>query len=268
VRPRIPPHAALSSPASTICDGFRLRLSFRPPAKPETQDLFSGLAGAAYSRRARLLSLGQEPRWHRFLVDRIDVEPDDHVLDVCTGTGAVAERLVLARRCRVTGLDQSEAMLAVARARLEEAGVAQRVALVQGEAERLPFADGAFDALTVTYLLRYVDDPAATLSELARVVRPGGTLASMEFGVPPRALPRAAWRLYTGAVLPAAGAAVGGPAWWRAGRFLHESIPDLYRRHPLPDLLGLYRAAGLGALRVRRLSFGGAVVIWGVRRGG
>ena len=187
------------------------------------------------------------------------------MLDVCTGTGAVAERIVLAHRCRVTGIDQSEAMLAVARARLEEAGLAQRVTLVQGEAERLPFEDGAFDALAVTYLLRYVDDPSATLRELVRVVRPGGTLASMDFGVPPHALPRAAWRLYTGAVLPAAGLAVGGRAWWRAGRFLHHSIPGLYDRHPLPALLDLYRAAGLEDLRVRRLSFGGGVVIWGAR---
>jgi demethylmenaquinone methyltransferase/2-methoxy-6-polyprenyl-1,4-benzoquinol methylase len=243
-------------------------MSFRPPAKPETQDLFAGLAGDDYSRRARLLSLGQEPRWHRFLVDRLPVGPDDHVLDVCTGTGAVAERIVLRHRCRVTGLDQSAGMLAAARGRLARAGVLQRVTLVQGEAERLPFPDASFDALAVTYLLRYVEDPPAVLAELARVVRPGGTLASMEFGVPPRGPARAAWRLYTGAVLPAAGFLVGGRPWWRAGRFLHESIPDLYRRHPMPALLEAYRAAGLEDLRLRRLSLGGGVVIWGRRAPG
>lgn len=187
------------------------------------------------------------------------------MLDVATGTGAVVERLVLRHRCRVTGIDQSADMLRSARARLEAAGLAQRVTLMEGEAEHLPFPDGAFDALTVTYLLRYVDDPAATLRELARVVRPGGTLASLEFGVPPHALPRAAWRLYTGVALPLGGMAVGGRAWWAAGRFLHRSIPDLYRRHPVPDLLGLYRAAGLTEMRMRRLSFGGGVVIWGER---
>ena len=240
-------------------------MGFRPPAKPETQDLFAGLAGDAYSRRARLLSLGQEPRWHRSLVSRLPVGPDDHVLDVCTGTGAVAERIVLTHRCRVTGLDQSTAMLAAARGRLADAGVLQRVTLVQGEAERLPFPDAAFDALSVTYLLRYVDDPPAVLRELARVVRPGGTLASMDFGVPPWAPARVAWQAYTGAVLPAAGLGGGGRPWWRAALFLHESIPDLYRRYPMPALLGAYRAAGLEDVRVRRLSFGGGVVIWGRR---
>ena len=193
--------------------------------------------------------------------------PDARVLDVATGTGAVAERLVRRYGCRVTGIDQSADMLAAARERLERAGVAGRVTLVEGEAESLPFPDAAFDALTVTYLLRYVDDPAAVLRELARVVRPGGALASLEFGVPSRAPARAAWRLYTGVLLAAGGTAVGGRGWWRAGRFLHRSIPDLYRRHPLPELIGLYRAAGLEDVRVRRLSFGGGVVIWGVRAG-
>lgn len=151
-------------------------------------------------------------------------------------------------------------MLAPARAALGDAAT-----LVRARAEELPFEDASFDALTVTYLLRYVDDPAAVLRELARVVRPGGAFASLEFGVPPRAPARAAWRLYTGAILPAAGLAVGGAAWWRAGRFLSASIPDLYRRHPLPDLLEMHRAAGFTKLRVRRPSFGGAVLIWGER---
>lgn len=227
--------------------------------------LFAELAGPAYSRKAAFLSLGQEPRWHRFLVDRLRVGPEAQVLDVATGTGAVAEQLVLRRRCAVTGVDQSPDMLEAARGRLMARGLLQRVTLVEAEAERLPFDDGVFDALTVTYLLRYVDDPPAVLRELARVVRPGGTIASLEFGVPRFGPARLAWRAYTGAVLPALGLVVGGPGWWRAGRFLHRSIPGFYERHPLPALLDEYRAAGIAGLRVRRLSFGGGVVIWGAR---
>lgn len=238
---------------------------FRPPAKEGTQDLFAGLAGPDYSRRAALLSLGQEPRWHRLLVEGMPVAADAHVLDVATGTGAVAERLVLMRRCRVTGIDQNPHMLAAASLRLQDAGLLHRVRLMEAEAERLPFDDASFDGLTVTYLLRYVADPAATLRELVRVLRPGAPFASLEFGVPPRALPRAAWRLYTGALLPAGGALVGGRRWWHVGRFLHRSIPDLYARHPLPALLDMHRDAGLTELRVRRPSFGGAVLIRGVR---
>ena len=185
------------------------------------------------------------------------------MLDVATGTGAVAAELVLQHRCRVTGVDQSPPMLAAASARLDDLGLSQRVTLVEGEAERLPFPDASFDGLTVSYLLRYVADPGATLRELVRVVRPGGILASLEFGVPPLRPARAAWRLYTGVLLPVGGLVMGGRPWWRAGRFLHRSIPDFYERHPLPELLDLYRAAGLDAVRLRRLSLGGAVVIWG-----
>ena len=120
------------------------------------------------------------------------------VLDVATGTGLVAERL-LARGHRVTGLDQSPDMLAVARSRFGD-----RVDLVEASATELPFADASFDHLTFTYLLRYVDDPAATLAELARVVRPGGTIANLEFCVP-RGIWRPLWDLYVGVGLPALG---------------------------------------------------------------
>ncbi len=190
--------------------------------------------------------------------------PEAHVLDVATGTGAVAAQLVRRHGCRVTGVDASPDMLRHARERLRAAGAADRVVLLEGRAERLPFDDASFDGLTVTYLLRYVDDPAATLRELARVLRPGATLASLDFAVPPRALARAAWRSYVEVGLPAAGALVG-PGWYRAGRFLARSIPDFDRRHPMPQLLGLYAAAGLESLALRRLSLGGGAVIWGRR---
>ena len=140
-------------------------MGFRPPAKPETQDLFAGLAGDAYSRRARLLSLGQEPRWHRYLVDRLPVGPEHHVLDVCTGTGAVAERIVLTHRCRVTGLDQSTAMLELASARVPDAG------FVQSDALRLPFQDGTFERIFTSHFYGHLEDPerGRFLAEARRV---------------------------------------------------------------------------------------------------
>src|SRR6266568_3303507 len=171
--------------------------------------LFAPL-GPTYDRYAALLSFGQDPRWRRFLVARIDAGPGDTVLDVATGTGAVARELIRQRRCTVVGLDQSPEMLAEARRRLG-AGVR----LVEGTADRLPFDDASFDGLTFTYLLRYVDDPPATLHELARVVRRGGTIASLEFAVP-RGLWRPLWELYVRAALPAAGRAIS-PGWRRVG---------------------------------------------------
>ena len=219
------------------------------------RSLFAPL-GPTYDRVGAVLSLGQDPRWRRALVARV---PHDggHVLDVATGTGLVAAQL-LAHGHRVTGLDQSPDMLAEARRRFGD-----RVRLVEASATAIPFPDASFDHLTFTYLLRYVDDPAATLAELARVVRPGGTISSLEFGVP-RGIWRPLWDLYVDVGLPTAGRLVS-TAWRDVGRFLGPSIRGFYARLPLERQLGLWRAAGVPDVRARRMSVGGGVVIWGTR---
>jgi len=188
-------------------------------------DLFAPL-GPTYDRYARLLSFGQDPRWRQFLVSRLEVGPGDTVLDVATGTGAVAAELLRQKGCAVCGLDQSAEMLLEARRRLPGA-----VRLVQGDAEALPFPDESFDGLTVTYLLRYVDDPGATLAELARVVRPGRTLASLEFAVPDGPVARRLWELYVRIGLPGLGRLIS-PGWAEVGRFLGPSIRELWASYP------------------------------------
>ena len=217
--------------------------------------LFAPL-GPSYDRVGAALSFGQDPRWRRFLVSRL---PRDggHVLDVATGTGLVAQAL-LGLGFRVTGLDQSPEMLARARARF-----GGRVELVEASAESLPFPDASFDHLTFTYLLRYVDDPAATLGELARVVRPGGTMAMLEFGLP-RGIWRPAWDVWVGVGLPLAGRLIS-PGWLEVGRFLGPSIRAFHARHPEDELLALWRDAGIGDVASRRLSLGGGLVVWGRR---
>ena len=220
--------------------------------------LFAPL-GPTYDRYARLLSFGQDGRWRSFLVGRIAAGPGDTVLDVATGTGTVAIELVRRKGCRVVGLDQSLGMLAVARER-----VPPEVELVHGDADHLPFEDGSFDGLTFTYLLRYVDDPAATLAELARVVRPGGSIAGLEFGLPESPLVRAAWEAYVGVGLPTTGRLIS-PGWAEVGGFLGKSVREFWETWPHERLLGACRDAGIEDVRRRSLTFGGGVVIWGRR---
>ncbi len=227
------------------------------------RELFAPL-GPPYDRYARLLSFGQDPRWRAYLVSRVDVRPPDTVLDVATGTAAVAIELVRFTGCSVVGIDQSPEMLTAGRVRVERAGFAARIELREGPAEELPFDDQSFDALTFTYLLRYVDDPAATLRELVRVVRRGGTIAALEFGVPPQPA-RALWELWVRVGLPAAGRLIS-PGWAEVGRFLGPSIRDFYERYPLRTLAQLWRDCGVEDVRWRRLSLGGGVVMWGRRR--
>jgi demethylmenaquinone methyltransferase/2-methoxy-6-polyprenyl-1,4-benzoquinol methylase len=212
-----------------------------------------------------VMSFGQDPRWRRALVAGIDPGPHQRVLDVAAGTGLVSAELVRHGAGQVVALDQSEAMLGRARTRAARDPVlAQRVTFVAGEAERLPFADGEFDALSFTYLLRYVDDRAATMRELARVVRPGGRIGMLEFGVPSQPVLRAAWRAYTRVGLPAVGR-LASPAWHEVGRFLGPSIEGLAAQEP--DLPALWRAAGIADVRERRMSFGAGLLMWGVRDG-
>jgi demethylmenaquinone methyltransferase/2-methoxy-6-polyprenyl-1,4-benzoquinol methylase len=235
--------------------------------KRHARHLFAGIA-ADYDRWAQVLSLGQDRRWHDVMVETIApaaARDGALIADVATGTGAVA--IALARRypCRVVGIDQSPDMLAGARERIDASGLAEQIDLVEAPAEELPVAPGSVDALTHTYLLRYVDDPAAVLRTLAAAVRPGGMMASLEFGVP-RGAELAAWRAYTRVGLPLAGA-LAGPAWVHTGRFLGPSIERFWKAYPLDTVLGMWAGAGMERIRSRRLSAGGGIVIWGVRSG-
>jgi demethylmenaquinone methyltransferase / 2-methoxy-6-polyprenyl-1,4-benzoquinol methylase len=227
------------------------------PRKRHALGLFEGLP-ARYDRTGAVMSFGQDPRWRAAMVAAVDPQPGQRVLDVATGTGMVA-RALARRGAIVTALDQSAAMLDVARARAQPG-----IAFMEGEAERLPFADASFDALTFTYLLRYVDDPHATLTELARVVKPAGRIGMVEFGVPRNPALKPLWRLHTRAGLPLIGRLVS-PAWYEVGRFLGPNIEQFHAAHP--DLATVWRAAGIADVQARHMSFGAGLVMWGVRDG-
>src|SRR5713226_10550797 len=145
-------------------------------------------------------------------------------------------------------------------------GLGEPVRFVLGRAEVLPFPSDRFDAVTFTYLLRYVDDPAATLAELVRVLKPRGMLANLEFHLPSLPVWRPLWWLYTRVGLPAAGR-VSSRDWYEAGRFLGPSISGFYAEHPLDEQLAMWRAAGITDVRARVMSLGGGVVIWGLKSG-
>jgi demethylmenaquinone methyltransferase/2-methoxy-6-polyprenyl-1,4-benzoquinol methylase len=239
-----------------------------------TRELFTPLP-SRYDRLAEFLSFGQNGRWRRAMVSHaVNGEQSrdggkQRVLDVASGTAGVA--IALARGLpdtAVIGVDLTEAMLRTGATNLDAAKLDGQVRLVAGRAERLPFPDASFDALTFTYLLRYTDDPAATLAELARVVRPGGTMASLEFCVPPRPWWRFWWVGYTRLVLPVAGLVTGGPAGWGVGRFLGPSISGHYQRYPVDWTVRAWESAGFTDVGTRVMSLGGGLVMWGTRAGG
>src|SRR4029077_4743668 len=288
VAPPLPPEAPVTTMTrgrGEACAGSLMTLAFQiaetmswnPPSgvgnvasadrgsarKRQALELVRGLP-RRYDLLSSALSFGQDPRWRRALVDAVAPASGQRVLDVATGTGMVAAGLAARGDCSVVGIDQSAEMLSAARARF---GAAARVELIEGQAEALPFANASFDALTFTYLLRYVDDPPATMRELARVVRPGGRVASLEFGVPPWLPARAAWRLST-ARGPPLRRRLASREGAEVGRFLGPSIRGFYERHPLNRIVAYWREAGLQDVAVRRMSPGGGVVISATRADG
>jgi demethylmenaquinone methyltransferase / 2-methoxy-6-polyprenyl-1,4-benzoquinol methylase len=261
------------------------------------RDLFAPLPGR-YDLLEEILSFGQNGRWRSAMVDHV-LRADGVILDVASGTAGVALQLAArgtadgapgnaaggapgnaaggapgnaaggaGRGVTVVGVDLTEEMLRQGHRRVAAAGRGDQVGLVVGRAEQLPFPDGYFDALTFTYLLRYVRDPQATLAELARVLRPGGTMASLEFCVPEGPLWHPAWWAYTRLALPAGGFLLGGREWFRVGRFLGPNISAHYRRYPVSWTVEAWQKAGLTDVGTRVMSLGGGLVMWGTRQGG
>ena len=269
-----------------------------------------------YDRLAEVLSMGQNRRWRRAMVDRIAAglhprasptsalpgsssgsERQPVLLDVASGTAGVALQLADRLGATVVGVDLSLEMLAQGSRNVDAweassvrtgprrtgsagtsaavtgpsgavTGPSGAVALAAGRAEQLPFPDAAFDGLTFTYLLRYVADIDETMTELARVVRPGAPVASLDFMVPPRLVWRVLWFAYTRLLLPVAGWCAGGREWSAVGRFLGPNISGHYRRYPVDRIVAAWQAAGLVDVGWRTMSLGGGLVMWGRRSGG
>jgi demethylmenaquinone methyltransferase / 2-methoxy-6-polyprenyl-1,4-benzoquinol methylase len=225
--------------------------------------LFEGIA-PQYDRVGALLSLGQDPRWRRFLVSKTNAIPSSWVLDVAAGTQLVSRELAARKRVRVVALDQSQPMLVAGGEPTRLAGLDDLIHPVVGRAERQPFADETFASVTLTYLLRYVDDPTETVRELVRVLSPGGSIAMLEFHVPDGALLHAGWWGYTRLALPAVGSIVS-PAWARTARFLGPNVSAFVEDHPVREWVGWFQRAGIDHVRTRSFLFGSAIVLWGVK---
>jgi len=219
--------------------------------------LFKGIA-PAYGTPAEILSFAQYGRWRRALVRSLGLSTRDLVLDVATGTGLIARDIIKQYGCHVVGADQSLDMMGRAE------GLPDRVG---ADANALPFHDSRFDGLIFSYLFRYVADPAATLHELVRVLRPGGVIASVEFGVPPSPLPRIGWSVHALGVFPFATRAFGSE-WAHVGSFLPHSIVEWAHEWPLERQVAMWEAAGIREIKTRRMTFGTGVLIKGRKRGG
>jgi demethylmenaquinone methyltransferase/2-methoxy-6-polyprenyl-1,4-benzoquinol methylase len=215
----------------------------------EVRTMFDRIA-PVYDVMNRVMTAGLDRRWRRLAVRSV-VWPGDRVLDACCGTGDLAVEAER-RGGRVVGLDFSGRMLE--RAHLKSG----TIEWVQGDALDLPFGDGEFDAATVGFGVRNLDDLERGLRELARVLRPGGKLAVLEI-TRPRGILRPFFRLWLDALIPLAGRVLpGGKAY--------TYLPASVRRFPGPDDLStLLEAGGFREVRYRLLGGGSVALHTGVR---
>jgi demethylmenaquinone methyltransferase/2-methoxy-6-polyprenyl-1,4-benzoquinol methylase len=248
--------------------------------------IFDSIA-PGYDRANRLMSLGRDRRWRSLVAARCALPPGGHALDLCCGTGELTLALAAsAPGARVTGLDLSGEMLALARRKVAEldgsperddearlpghhakrsinsdakgrinTDAKGRIDFVEADATRLPFPDDSFDAVTVGWGLRNVPDLAATLREMARVLKPGGVMVSIDMGHPLSPLVSSVYWFVSKRFVPTVGRVVARNE--EAYRYLHDSARGFIDQR---ELASRFAALGLSAVRVRNF-LGGAVAL-------
>lgn len=226
-------------------------MSGAPTPRDGSGAMFDAIAGR-YDLVNRVISLGIDQRWRRETVRALGLTGDGaRVLDLATGTADLA--ILTAEThpgAAVTGLDPSRNMLAVGREKLGARGLSNRVTLVEGEAERLPFEGASFDGVTMAFGIRNVPDRPAALREMARVTRPGGRVCILELAEPERGPLAAAARFHIHTVVPGIGALLSGR---REYHYLQRSIAAFPSRERFAETM---RESGLDVIEARPMTFG------------
>lgn len=228
--------------------------------KEEVREMFDNIA-PKYDLLNHTLSVNIDRIWRCRVVNEVRRAKPRRILDVATGTGDLA--IALARRIRdvqVMGVDLSEAMLAVARRKVEARGLDSRIVLERGDAEHLDVADASVDAATVAFGVRNFGDLGAGLRELARTIKPGGKVVILEFSRPRNRVFRALYEFYSYKILPRIGGLVSRDK--RAYEYLPASVGEF----PAPGVfLEMMEKAGFRNCRARSQSFGIAQIYIGER---
>ena len=217
--------------------------------------MFDAIAGR-YDFLNHLLSAGLDKRWRRQAIDVLRLTGRETVLDLCTGTADVALAAMSAQRHagRVVGVDFSAAMLRIGNEKVRAASADGRrpaIALIRGDAMRIPLRDGSTDAATIGFGIRNVEQPASACREIARVLRPGGTLVILEFSLPRSPALRNFYLWYFRRVLPLIGRVVSNhPS-------AYTYLPASVEAFPSPEEFAQQlRDAGFGTVRAVPLTFG------------
>jgi demethylmenaquinone methyltransferase / 2-methoxy-6-polyprenyl-1,4-benzoquinol methylase len=220
-----------------------------PDVRPGSGAMFDAIA-PRYDLMNRLLSLGIDQSWRTRAVEALAIPRAGKVLDLATGTADLALRILKHEpSATVVGLDPSSKMLEAARSKIERAGAGERIELVLGDAEALPFGPASFDGVSIAFGIRNVPNRSRALAEMRRVTRPGGRVVVLELSEP-RGFLSALARFHVHTIVPSLGALLSGA---REYRYLEQSIAAF----PPPEAFAeLMKGAGLEVLEIAPLTFG------------
>lgn len=225
---------------------------------PDTVNLFDKVAGR-YDSLNTFFSMGMDRLWRRRLARA--VSGSKTVLDIATGTGEVAiETVDVLPEARVFGVDPSPEMLLLARKKLVSRGLSERISLARSRAEELPFKDGSFDAVTIAFGIRNTVDPALSLSEMRRVLRPGGKAAVLEFAIPRQKLFAPLYLFYFKNILPLVGSLFGTKSEYK---YLSDSTTAFPQREKFLELM---EKSGLTPEKSVEMMLGIVILYTGVKR--
>jgi len=231
---------------------------------PERRDVWKMFDRVAhrYDLLNRTLSFGRDVRWRRHLAQLLPPRNELEVLDLATGTGDLLLSLYTdsGRVVSGVGLDMAGRMLEIARAKVRDRGLSDRLALIRADASTIPFMSASFDAVTIAFGIRNVVDVPQALSEMHRVLKPGGRCLILEFSLPRNRIIRAAYLFYFRHLLPRIGAIVSGDNY--AYRYLNETVETFPYGQQFCDLM---EDAGFGAVRGHMLTFGVATIYEGTK---
>ncbi|MCL4244455.1 MAG: ubiquinone/menaquinone biosynthesis methyltransferase [Candidatus Dadabacteria bacterium] len=225
---------------------------------PDTVNLFDKVAGR-YDSLNTFFSMGMDRLGRRRLARA--VSGSKTVLDIATGTGEVAiETVDVLPEARVFGVDPSPEMLLLARKKLVSRGLSERISLARSRAEELPFKDGSFDAVTIAFGIRNTVDPALSLSEMRRVLRPGGKAAVLEFAIPRQKLFAPLYLFYFKNILPLVGSLFGTKSEYK---YLSDSTTAFPQREKFLELM---EKSGLTPEKSVEMMLGIVILYTGVKR--
>lgn len=218
--------------------------------KEQVEKMFNNISGK-YDFLNRSLSAGTDIYWRKKIADELKEMKPQHILDIATGTADVAITLARLNPKKITGIDLSEGMLEIGRKKVTEKKLDSCIWLEKGDAENLQFPDNYFDAVTVAFGVRNFENLPKGLSEIYRVLKPGGKLLILEFSKPKKFPVKQIFDFYFKYYCPWWGKLVSKDA--SAYTYLYESVKSFPEGN---DFLHILEKTGLKKLQAQRLTFG------------